>query len=523
MPTALSSTERIHAPAGSVLETARRAVSDLRHLLWFRSTTVRRPRAAVVAVGVLLGLSASVPLVAAYADGAGDWDGSSKALDALILLPTGLTAFLLIAVVSAVASGGGRELLPREQAVAYPISPTTDHLGALLMAPLNIAWLVQTWTLLGFAGYALGRDGLPGVLLVGLWILFATALAQVLAWGIESVRRTQHGIAIVRTGTVLMLLAGAALQLSGHVGDVLNRVPVRWLVTSMVDTTVPDWGRFAWSALLLLALAFGAVVLGAVPAHWAARRAPRDELRIESGQRLSRPTPASDLAMVLRIDRASVWRAVPMRRGLMVLAIGPGLVALAGGLTWENLTVLPGLVASGSALLYGVNIWCLDGRGGLWRESLPVSPSLIFLSRAWVLAEWLLAGALGTMLLASLRAGRPTLTQVVALLLAVAVVVLQVVAAAMRWSAKRPFAADLRSARATPAPPVMMVAYSARLAVSTTITGMVFNGLSRLEHWQPAVIVAGFCLAWSALRLERARTRWLDPHQRAVVVTTTAG
>ncbi len=50
---------------------------------------------------------------------------------------------------SGVASGGGRELLSRDQGVAFPVSPTTDHLGALLMAPLNIAWLLQSWALLG--------------------------------------------------------------------------------------------------------------------------------------------------------------------------------------------------------------------------------------------------------------------------------------------------------------------------------------------------------------------------------------
>ena len=50
----------------------------------------------------------------------------------------------------------------------------------------------------------------------------------------------------------------------------------------------------------------------------------------------------------------------------------PGAVALAGDLEWWMLTVLPGLVASGGALLFGVNTWCLDGRGALWRDSLPV-------------------------------------------------------------------------------------------------------------------------------------------------------
>ena len=38
------------------------------------------------------------------------------------------------------------------------------------------------------------------------------------------------------------------------------------------------------------------------------------------------------------------------------------------------MTILPGLVASGGALLFGVNAWCLDGRGLLWRENLPARP-----------------------------------------------------------------------------------------------------------------------------------------------------
>ena len=42
------------------------------------------------------------------------------------------------------------------------------------------------------------------------------------------------------------------------------------------------------------------------------------------------------MAMLVRTDRGSVWRAVPMRRGLAVLAIGPGVVALAGDLTWPR-------------------------------------------------------------------------------------------------------------------------------------------------------------------------------------------
>ena len=119
--------------------------------------------------------------------------------------------------------------------------------------------------------------------------------------------------------------------------------------------------------------------------------------------------------MMLRIDRAAVWRSVPLRRGLMVLALMPGAVALAGDLEWRMLTILPGLVASGGALLFGVNTWCLDGRGALWRDSLPVSPRLAFVvPRRRAGRGPALLGA-GDLVLAALRAGRPTWPEVVAL------------------------------------------------------------------------------------------------------------
>ena len=76
----------------------------------------------------------------------------------LALLPTLCLGFLVLALFNAVAAAGGREVIPREQAIAFPVSTTTDHLGALLLAPLNIAWIAQAWTLLGATSYALGPD-----------------------------------------------------------------------------------------------------------------------------------------------------------------------------------------------------------------------------------------------------------------------------------------------------------------------------------------------------------------------------
>lgn len=503
MPTAASWTE------------VRRATRDVGHLVAFRTRSVRRPRAFAVSAAVFVGLTA------AAATGPAFLPESAYTFDALLVLPTAMAGFLALAVVSAVASGGGRELLHREHATVYPVSPTTDHLGALLLAPLNIAWLLQCWVLLGATAYGVPSESLlPAQVGMLLWVLLATAVGQVAAWSVEAVRRTTHGIAIVRSVGVALAAGAVVLQLTDRLTAVLDGLSTRWFVARFVDGVTWSWaGAVALEVVVLVV----ALALGAVPAHLAARRTPRDELRVESGTYPARALPRSAFAGLVRTDRGSVWRAVPMRRGLAVLAIGPGVVALAGGLDWAQMTILPGLVASGGALLFGVNAWCLDERGGLWRESLPVGPATVFGARAWVLTEFLLAASFVTLVLAGLRAGVPGPSELTALLCTWVVVVLQVVSSAMRWSSRRPFAVDLRSARATPAPPLVMVGYSTKLAVTTTLTSLVFSGLARTPYPGLSLLLAAPFVVWSLVRLLHARDAWVDPVQRARVVTTVAG
>ncbi len=156
--------------------------------------------------------------------------------DVLLLLPSAFLSVLLVSVVSAATSGGGRELLPREQAVAFPVSTTTDHLGALLMAPLNIAWLLQCWVVLGATSYAIGeRPGLVlSLLLVLAWLLAATAVAQTIAWCVEWVRRGRHGRWLVRAGALALAAAIGTLIATGSLTDLLDRSPTLRIAVGVV-------------------------------------------------------------------------------------------------------------------------------------------------------------------------------------------------------------------------------------------------------------------------------------------------
>ncbi len=520
MPIAVSSTDQVNfRPLPLLFTESRRAVADLGPLLSFRLGQIRSHRGLRWAAFGLLLMTVGAATIPAFVPEAGAAEG--RAFDFLVLLPTALAGFLILTTVSAAASGGGRELLARDPASVYPISATTDHLGALILAPLNIAWMIQAWGLLGVTAFALG----PGVGLaraqavVVVWLILATAFAQVLAWSLEAARRVPHGVGGVRALTVAVIGITLGLQISGNLLRVFDQLPTRTVVVAMITGSVVVW---AVTLISLMGIALVTIAIGAVPAHVAARRVPKDELSVETGHFQARTMPRSPLAGLVRTDRASVWRAVPMRRGLAVLAIGPGIVAILGNLPWSSMTILPGLVASGGALLFGVNSWCLDGRGALWRESLPVDPRDVFDARTLVLAEFLLAASFVTIALGAVRAGVPSVTEATAIVCTLLVVTVQVVAAGMRWSAQNPYAVDLRSARATPAPPLSMVGYSTRLAISTTMTGLVFSGLAQVPGWHYSVLIAVPFLAWSGTRLLRTRAAWIDPVQRARIITTVA-
>lgn len=465
-----------------------RALADVRHLLWFRRASVRRPRAVALALaglGLVTVAAAVLPALLVAGD----------ELDRFVR--PALVAVVLVAVTGAVAGGGGRELLARDPAAVHPISPVSDHLGALLLAPLSAGWLIQAWGLLGLVSAVAGPGG-PAVALA--WLVAVTALAQAVGWAGEHLRR--RGI----LAWFVAPLTGLGVLPAPLVADAIGNGPA----------------ARSLAVLSLLAATALLVAAGAVLAVVTARLVPRDETRRETATYSPRPLPASDLALLRRTDRASVWRSVPLRRGTVLLALSPGAVALAGGLAWSTLVLLPGLVASGCVLLFGVNLWCLDGRGMLWREALPVAPGTVLLARTLVLAEVLLGAGTATLLLGALRAGRPTTTELLAVVLALLVVVAQSLSAALRWSHAHPYAVDLRSARATPAPPLAMVGYSLRLAVTTTLSGLLLAGFAGVGRTDLVALSAVVLLAVAAVRIGRAARRWSNPARRAAVVAVVA-
>lgn len=500
------------------------AARDTRHLMAFRARTVRRRGAAFLGLAVVAVLTAVFAVAPSRADL--QPGGPAPVERALAALESNLGAafagFLLLAVGAAMGSGGGRELLSRSEAAVHPISPVTEHLGAMLLAPVNLAWMVQAWSLLAVTALVTPPGHLVGAQLVVLaWVLAATTLGQAAGWAVEGVRRTARGVLVVRVGAGAVVAVLAALHLAGLLAPLARALPTTWLA----DTAQTGRWPLALGTLLLVTLA--GLVLGSRPAAWALGLPPREELRVQSGVHEARHAPeprwgSADRALLRRLDRGSVWRSVGMRRGLMVLGIGPGLVALVAGLEWGTVLLLPGLTASGAALLFGVNAWCLDGKGMVWRETLPVSAADVFDVRALVVAECMAAVSGVTVVLALLRNGLPPLVTGVAVASCWLVVVVQVLAIVMTWSIRSPYSVDLSSPRATPAPHAAMAGYAGRLSLVTTLTAMLFTGLAALPWaWAPAVAALPF-LAWSTRRLLRARRRWLTGEERARVVLTVA-
>ncbi len=264
MPTGLSSTESLAPPPPRLAvlgrSELRRGLADTRSLLAFRAASLRGRSRRVAAAGIsaILLLSLAAAWLPAYLP-----TGDGRRSDVLTLLPSAMIGILVIAVISAAASAGGRELLPRDQAVAYPVTPLTDHVGALLMAPLNIAWLMQTWALLGATAYVVGPTWrlLLAQLPIVLWLACATALAQVIGWGMEWVRRGPAGLWVIRAVSLTSALLLAWLIASDRLVPLLERSPTLQVTIASLGAPGDVGLRYALVTLTLVVITVAAMAV----------------------------------------------------------------------------------------------------------------------------------------------------------------------------------------------------------------------------------------------------------------------
>jgi len=222
---------------------------------------------------------------------------------------------------------------------------------------------------------------------------------------------------------------------------------------------------------------------------------------------------------LIRVDRASVWRAAPLRRGLLVLAVLPGVVAAGAALDWESLVMVPALVAAGAGLLYGVNMFCLDASGATWIASLPHPPRLVITAKTIVLAETIGGSCVVAAIAGSVRAAGPlAAVDIAALACCLVSCCAIVVATCLRLSIRRPNRAELRGHRDTPAPPAAMAVYSVRLATMTTLVGLLFALAAHQHLWLACAVLTSSFVAISGVSIARSFRRFDDPVVRSRVV-----
>lgn len=496
-------------------------MSQLRALVGLRWRMVRsrRSRRGLLALlGVLLLLLAQGVVVGQ------SLPPGKRLFDLLLLAPTLFVVFLALTVVAPLVAGGGNELYPEDQLVAFPIQARTLFAGSVLMAPLNLAWAMQLVVLVT-ATAAVSERG-PGVLLAELttlaYVVAATVIGQALAWTVVGLRQHARGRKATHA-LVVVLVAGAGWVLAaGLTTSLLDRSPTSRVVVGAIAGSQGRYALWLATTLPLLALAAIAGRLGTQACGWALRRAaPAGKPELAPVTR--RGPRGSVLAELSAIDRASVWRSTSLRRGCLVLAALPGVVAMLAHPTWVSLTLLPGLVAAGAGLLFGVNVFCLDGGGAVFVASQPHDPRDTLVAKLLITAQTcFLAVLLAVGLAATQVREEPSAAELLALVGSVVGATMLVVAACGRLSVERPHKADLRGPRDTPAPPATMAVYSMRLALGTTWAGLAFAAAGESGSITAAAAACVAVLAVAARSLVRSLVNWRSEAVRARVVTTVA-
>ena len=498
--------------------TAWRQVGALIGLRW------RLVRSLPVKLGLLTVL-AGVPLLA-WAIVAGSSSVQPEAYAAAITAASAAyLGFGMLALIAPLTAGGGTELLPPDQLVAYPVRPSTQFLASLVLAPVNLVWVVQLLVLVAETALltkGAAHPGLGGVTTAG-YVIACTATGQAVAWFTVGLRRTVAGRRFGRGVVVVVSVAFLAVVRNGRGQDVVRHSWAPKVVAAVSAAGAAD-GRH-W--LAITAATFGvaalAIVAGSRACAWALRR-PGD-LGSEAASRVvrRRSEAPSALRALLAVDRSSVWRAPALRRGALVLAVLPGLAAAGAGLPWRSLVVLPGLVAAGGGLLFGINAFCLDASGAIWLASLPHAPALVARSKALVTGETVLAGVVLAVVSGSVRAvGTPTLPELTAIVASGLTCCLLVLAVCLSSSVKRPHRADLVGPRDAVAPPGALVLASVRLALPAALFGLVLEGAAQTGvAWFPVLLALPVAVL-SGLWIWRSLHRYDDPAVRSRIVHAVA-
>jgi hypothetical protein len=443
-----------------------------------------------------------------------------RAFDASLVTPTAFLVYAGLAVAGPLAAGGGVELFPPDQLSPFPVRPATSFLGALLLAPLNLAWIAETASLLALTSYVAGSwAGVPAAMMVTIaFVIAATVLGQALAWWLGALRQVRWGRYLLWT---LVASVAAAIFVAVRVGlpKVADHSPAKPVVYALLDGSAGRYEQSAWAIVGLLVLAGIGIVLGVRAAAFERRHPQRVIGALTRVRR--RESRRSHRAQLRALERAGVWRTGSLRRGLLVMALLPGAAAAAAEAKWAALSVIAGLVPAGAGLLYGVNAFCLEAGGALWLGSTPLRPREHLLAKGWVLAEVCLCVALLTALAGAARAqGSPSAVDVTAILATVVACTATVVSTCLHVSIRNPHRALLTGRRDTPAPPGSMAVYSARLAATTTLLAIAITGAAASEVWWVPPALASAVVVLAVLSVQRTARFFTNPAIRANVLMT---
>lgn len=495
--------------------------SQLAALMRLRWRMVRTP-------GVRLLLVLSGLLVVYLAVGAarsGPYLDPAALVSAVELAPAAFLGFAVLAVIAPLTAGGGNELVPPDQVVAFPVRPSTQFLGGLALAPLNLVWVLQLITLTAETAYVSRGGSSPRAALTAAgYVACVTVLGQTLAWWVAGLRQSRTGRRLVVAMGVLLLVAAALAVRLGLGPLVLHHTPTRTLVRAL-QARPDELGRWYATTAALLALGAAAYWLGTRTCAWALRRPTDSGIDEDRGPVRRRRAHPGALRALVAVNRASAWRAPALRRGALVLAVMPGVAAAGAGIPWQSLTILPGLVAAGAGLLFGINAFSLDGSGAVWLASLPHHPRLVALAKTVVLAETV-AAAVGLAAVAGgfRSPGTPTATELLAIAFSCLCCTAVVVAMGMSRSVRRPHLALLRGPRDGIAPPGAMVLASLQLSAPAAAVGLAFDGTSQSGLVWSAPLLAVPVLGLAALSLRRSLARYDQVVPRAhIVAVVSAG